>query len=492
MNGRPRWAYVILGVLFVTLASGMLLVLSELGKRSEGLRYGRELVLWDLMNTSHLLGNLTNALYEYEQNPGPVGQEEIQYRLDLAWGRVDQTQRVISRPDYQRLDAAAVLEGGMVLMSSIEPLVFSEKPLGLDDARRIRLQLSDLQESFHKLGIKSYRLTEDVRINHLERVDSLYIAVVGLFAGVIIIGLSIMRLIYGEHRTVRRLYQEATDARQELDEANVELRGHRDNLQALVDERTADLLLAKELAESANKAKSEFLAKMSHELRTPMHAILSFAQIGEKRAADGKTAGKGAKNYYHRILTSGRRLMSLLNDLLDLSKLEAGQMILEQEQVALSELFEIAVNEFDGAAKDKSQLIEVAEIDTALHLYADPDRMLQVLRNLLSNAIKFSPEGTSIIMRARLVNDEVGSAVRITVEDNGPGIPAEELEAVFDKFIQSSKNDNKIAGTGLGLAICREIVELHGGRIEAQNRESGGASFIMHLPVDGAEKRSVA
>jgi PAS domain S-box-containing protein len=258
------------------------------------------------------------------------------------------------------------------------------------------------------------------------------------------------------------------------------LRNHRDVLERHVAERTAELLAAKNGAEAANRAKSEFLANMSHELRTPMHAILSFAQLAISRSGDtAKT-----RQYLDRIDTSGRRLLKLLNDLLDLSKLEAGGMQYDFEMHSVRGMAAAAVQEFAGLAGERN--IEIVLEAENLSAWCDSVRLGQVLRNLLSNAIRFTPVDGAVRVTVRAASiDEGGAvrpAVRVAVEDNGVGIPESELETVFDKFVQSSKTRTGAGGTGLGLAICREIVDQHRGTIHAESTPGSGATIVMLLP----------
>lgn len=277
-----------------------------------------------------------------------------------------------------------------------------------------------------------------------------------------------------------------------LHAAEEELRTHRDELQTMVEERTTRLEKALHDANRANEAKSEFLANMSHELRTPMHAIISFSQLGEGRAAGPEQAK--LKQYFERISQSANRLLLLINDLLDLSKLESARYPLDLSAVNLLATVKSACAQLDSVRHDKSLNLSIDTPETLSTIVtADLKRIEQIVHNLLSNAIKFSPAKGDIrlvfsattLPFGRRVGDELSvPALMLEVIDHGPGIPEDELESIFDKFYQSTRTRTGAGGTGLGLAICREAVIQHHGTISASNNQEGGATLTVTLPCN--------
>ena len=273
-------------------------------------------------------------------------------------------------------------------------------------------------------------------------------------------------------------------------QAEEELRLHKEQLQDLVDQRTYDLLLAKDSAEQANRAKSEFLANMSHELRTPMHAILSFARMAFENL--GSSPQDKILEYLSYIRDSGDRLLALLNNLLDLSKLESDKSTLSLREDDLRTIVEQVAATCELLFKEKRLTFHMEEPQGLTNLECDPEKIGQVVLNLLSNAIKFTPQGKTISIAMQPAMLPIGrrktdmgtvQALAVMVQDEGVGIPDDELELVFDKFVQSSKTKTGAGGTGLGLAICKEIIEAHGGEIWAENCPEGGASFSFLLPL---------
>ena len=249
-----------------------------------------------------------------------------------------------------------------------------------------------------------------------------------------------------------------------------------EQLEARVMQRTADLLRAKTEAEAANAAKSEFLANMSHELRTPLHGILSFAALGLEKA---QRAGQPMLNsFMDRIVDNGKTLLGLLNNLLDLARLESGQVHTSMQRINLGSIADDVADEFRSVFATKDLQVKVEAESNDLDCDIDANMIKQVLRNLIANAGRFTSAGGTITIQPE-VEDELG---RIRVLDEGVGIPEGETETIFEKFVQSTRTRSGAGGTGLGLAICKDIVKVHKGRIWAENRPEKGACFVVEFP----------
>jgi signal transduction histidine kinase len=239
--------------------------------------------------------------------------------------------------------------------------------------------------------------------------------------------------------------------------------------------RNNKLAEARRAAESADRAKSEFLANISHELRTPLHGILSYAKFGLDDTADDETSD--LHQFFSNVDHCAANLLHLVNDLLDLSKLEAGRMHFEFQSVEVGTLFKMVIDEFKSFCTDRGVIIGYKRPAEPIWAVVAPDKLQQVLINLLSNAAKFSPPNGIILVQLRREDDKF----ILGISDEGPGIPENELEAVFDKFVQSSKTKSHNGGTGLGLAICRQIVAGHDGRIWVKNNARRGCTFFIEV-----------
>ncbi len=230
--------------------------------------------------------------------------------------------------------------------------------------------------------------------------------------------------------------------------------------------------------ESASRHKSEFLANMSHELRTPLNAILGFSQVLEKQLF-GELNEKQVE-YVEDILSSGNHLLSLINDVLDLSKVEAGQIELQVAPFSLREAVERGVVMVRERASKNGVALE-AQIEPEVHVVTgDERRIRQILFNLLSNAVKFTPAGGRIDVSAARVDGEI----QLAVADTGPGIAPEDVDRIFQEFQQTDVGAQHHEGTGLGLALSKRLVELHGGRIWVESEVGVGSRFVFTLPAE--------
>ena len=229
--------------------------------------------------------------------------------------------------------------------------------------------------------------------------------------------------------------------------------------------------------EAASLHKSEFLANMSHELRTPLNAIIGFSEVLSERMF-GEINDKQAE-YLSDILESGRHLLSLINDILDLSKIEAGRMELEPTDFDLNGAVENALALIRERAHRRGIALERTIDKHVGSIRADERKVKQVLLNLLSNALKFTPEGGKICLRTELRD----GMAEVSVTDTGVGIAPEDQEAVFEEFRQVGAAEKKVEGTGLGLAISRRFIELHGGRIWVKSQVGTGSTFAFTLPL---------
>ena len=262
-----------------------------------------------------------------------------------------------------------------------------------------------------------------------------------------------------------------------------QIKAFNQNLENTIEEKTRDLKEALTQAEMANNAKSRFLGGMSHEMRTPMNAIIGFSDVLAEEYV-GPLNDK-QREYIGDILDSANRLLLLIDDILDVSRIEAGKMILDTEVVRISELIEDSLIMVRESAKKHAIAIriEMTTETSELEIVADSRKLKQVFSNLLFNAVKFTPDGGSVVINTGIAGAD-SKTIRVIVEDTGIGIASAHLERIFEDFFQVQDGiQDKTQGTGLGLSLVRRLVEMHGGRVWAESEGPGkGSRFVIELP----------
>jgi putative tryptophan/tyrosine transport system substrate-binding protein len=253
-------------------------------------------------------------------------------------------------------------------------------------------------------------------------------------------------------------------------------------LEKKVEDRTRELAFANERLKELDRMKSDFVSHVSHELRTPLTAIKGAVDL-VLREVTGPLTEKQV-HYLNRVRSNTQHLAGLINDLLDLSKIESGKIEVKSRRVSLGGLVHEVVEALRPVAAEKVIALETALREPSILVWADRDKINQVLMNLIGNAIKFTPvQGRVIVSASR----NGGESVQVSVSDTGPGVSPEDREKIFAKFYRAETNGTNPKGTGLGLAISKALVELHGGKIWVESEPGRGSTFFFTLPVSGSQ-----
>lgn len=277
-------------------------------------------------------------------------------------------------------------------------------------------------------------------------------------------------------RNIHQSFVELQQSEERANKLSQELQQYQEHLEDIVRTRTAEFVAAKDDAEAANLAKSDFLSNMSHEFRTPLNAILGFAQIIE---LDDSNSKEMDKSNIREVLNAGYHLLDLVNDVLYLAKIESGKLVVSMEEVCIDTIIkECHVLIKNQAEENKLHILDQLS-NNEYTVQADPTRLKQVLLNLLSNAVKYNSKKGSITIEGKIIGSQ---RLRISITDSGPGLTQDEISSLFISFERLNKTDN-VEGTGIGLVITKHLVDIMNGQMGVVSTPGVGSSFWFELDV---------
>ena len=285
--------------------------------------------------------------------------------------------------------------------------------------------------------------------------------------------------IRNKNRELFKTNEELKGQIREKEQAERELKKAHDELELRVEKRTAELKKAKRKAENAERAKSKFLANTSHEIRTPMNAIIGFSRLLQKTKLD-----RVQKSYLNNINLASDSLMAVIEDILDLSKINAGKIEFQNSNFDLRKLIKGIIQVVKYQKVDKSKLRISYSLDEGIPdiIYGDDARLRQILLNLLNNAVKFTEDGHVDLAVVLKKMDKNSACINFSIRDTGIGISKEKIKRIFERFVQGNNDTNRIyGGTGLGLTIVKQLVELQGGKIKVLSKVNEGSEFSFWL-----------
>lgn len=453
MPGRraERGLYALAIIAVIVFSGALLLSVNRISDSRAAIYASRTTGSWVAFSAELEYRRFMETLARYAHGESGVPHETLMRRFDIFWSRIP---LLVSGPDAVRLkmapQARALERDLMAALRRVEPAVTGLERGDQAAYREIRSILEPFEERLRTLLVTvEFDLKQDFQ---QEVVDESHRRVFLSFMGVLVGGGVLVLLLFTQVRRVARLSEANSRASAE--------------------------------AEAANQAKSEFLARMTHELRTPLNAVIGYSELMQEEAVE-----KGYRDMLddlERIRTAGNHLLSMINDTLDLAKIETGRLELHLERVDLQCLTRDVVEAVRPLACRNGNRFE-ADIDDVGPVVTDPTKLRQILFNLLSNASKFTENGT-ISLELRAESHNRSPVICFRVRDSGPGIPESERKRIFQPFVQADGTATRnFGGTGLGLSVARSLCTLMGGTIDLECRPEGGTTFIVRLPANVAD-----